>query len=190
MDALATAFGVVLVAELGDKSMIFSLAAATRYRWWMVLLPVAVASALLAAIAVVIGEVAGQVLGETLVALVAAGLFVAFGIWTWRSTSDAQAIPQLAEAPVLRTMGALGLVFFVAELGDKSQVATLAVAGIHDGSAMLVWMGATAGMVATNAIGIAGGGWIRRRLAPRILRVVVATILIGFGVGMLAVALR
>lgn len=186
MDALATAFGVVLVAELGDKSMLFGLAAATRYRWWMVLLPVAVAAALLAAIAVAIGEIAGHLLGETAVVVAAGILFIAFGLWAWRSTGDARAVPHREGTATAGTMLALGLVFFAAELGDKSQAATMVVAGIHQGSPVQVWLGATAGMVTTNAIGIAAGRQLGRYLQPRVVRLLVAAVFIAFGLATLA----
>lgn len=183
MEALFSAFGIVLLAELGDKSMLLSLTAATRYRWWVVLIPVAIATATLMGLAVVVGGVAGEFLPERLVVLVAAALFIGFGVWTLRDGDDDEEedLSTSLRSPV-RIMLALGVLFFASEFGDKTQIATLSLAGLHSTSlAPLVWIGATGGMVASNALGIFVGARLNRLLPSRIIRIAVGVAFIGFG---------
>lgn len=191
MGALITAFGVVFLAELGDKSMLFSLTAATRYRWWVVLLPVVLATAALTALAVVLGSVLAGLLPERAVALLAAGLFVGFGVWMLLEgeEADEEAVDAGPRAP-LQAMAMIGTVFFLAELGDKTQIATMSLAGLHEASPVLVWAGATAGLVATNALAIALGQRARHLLPQRVLHVLAAAVFIVTGVVAGILALR
>ena len=189
MGAMLTAFGLIFLAELGDKSMLFSLAAATRLRWWVVLLPVAASTALLMALAVAVGGVAGEVLPDWLVALVAAVLFVGFGVWALLGDDDDDEAGEapVARGSVLRVMAALFAVFFVAEFGDKTQIATMSLAGLESASAVWVWAGATAGMLATNGLAIAAGarlsGWLEQRPeARRWVRMAAGLVFVGFGI--------
>jgi putative Ca2+/H+ antiporter (TMEM165/GDT1 family) len=182
MEALLSAFGIVFLAELGDKSMLFSLTAATRYRWWIVLLAVSVATALLMALAVLAGGIAGEVLPDRLVAVVAAALFIGFGVWTLLDDDeDDETAEALAARSRTRIFFALTGVFFLAELGDKTQIATLSLAGLHSRAALLVWVGATAGMVAVNALAIVAGARLQRYLSPRFLRPLAAVLFLVVG---------
>jgi Ca2+/H+ antiporter, TMEM165/GDT1 family len=189
VEAFLSTFGLVFLAELGDKSMLFSLSAATRYRWWMVLLPIAVATALLNGLAVIAGGIAGDLLPEAVVAVAAGALFIAFGLWTLRGDDEDDEDVSTAYLSPWRVMLALGLVFFLAEFGDKTQIATMALAGLHGGGAIVaVWLGATLGMVGTNALAVFAGRRLERYLPPRVVRLAAAGVFIAFGVLSLVLA--
>jgi Ca2+/H+ antiporter, TMEM165/GDT1 family len=189
MEALLTAYGIVFLAELGDKSMLFSLTAATRYRWWMVLIAVSAATAVLMALAVIVGGVAGELLPDRAVAIVAALLFIGFGIWTLLGDEDDadEDLPQ-AQRSAVRAMVALAALFFVLEFGDKTQVATLSLASLRSGEAVFVWLGATAGMVTVNALAIAVGSRLNRYLPERVVQVASGALFIVIGLLTLAIA--
>lgn len=190
MEALLSAFGVVFLAELGDKSMLLSLTAATRYRWWVVLAAVSAASAVLMALAVAVGGVAGELLPDRLVAAVAALLFIGFGLWTLLGgEEDEDEALEAAPRSNLRVFFALSAVFLLAEFGDKTQVATLSLAGLQSGSALLVWAGATGAMIAVNALAIGAGSRLHRYLPERLIRVSAGVLFLVFGVGTIALAL-
>ena len=162
--------------------MLFALTAATRYRWWLVLIPIVIATAILSALAVVIGGVAGELLPDRVVALGAAALFIGFGVWTLLDADDDdEEAPTTDPRSSLRVMAVIGSVFFLAELGDKTQIATMSLAGLQAASAWWVWLGATAGMVAANGIAIAAGNRLHRLLPRHIIRIVAAIVFIGFG---------
>lgn len=189
MEAFLSTLGLVFIAEVGDKSMLFSLTAATRYRGWMVLASISVATALLALLAVLVGGAAAEFLPDQLVALAAGALFIGFGIWTLLSDEDDEEVPASRRASGLRVMLFLGTVFFLAELGDKTQIATMALAGLHDGSGFAVWAGATLAMIAANGSAIAAGTQLERVLPRRVVRMAAAVVFIGFGLAALALAL-
>ena len=191
IEALTSAWALVFIAELGDKSMLLSLTAATRYRWWVVLLPVAMSTALLMGLAVLAGELVAGILPGDLVAVAAGTLFILFGLWTLRgdAVGDEDDL-STARRGVARVMLALGAVFFVAEFGDKTQLSTVALVGLHPGEGPWVWLGATLGMVATNALAIVAGARIERFLPPRAIQLTAAAVFVLFGVAALALALR
>lgn len=188
LEALASAWGLAFLAELGDKSMLFSLTAATRYRWWIVLLPVTIATALLSGLAVVAGGLVAGLLPDTAVAVGAGALFILFGMWTLNADADEDG-DDLATSRrgILRVMLALGAVFFVAEFGDKTQLATVALAGLNAGHGVWIWLGATAGMFMTNALAVAAGARLERYLPPRVIRVTAASVFFIFGLVALSV---
>ncbi len=187
MEALLSAFGIVFLAELGDKSMLFSLTAATRYRWWMVLIPVAVASALLMGLAVLVGGVAGELLPDQVVAVVAALLFIGFGIWILLAGDEDARDEDVTTSnhSRMRVMVALGSFFFLAEFGDKTQVATLSLAGLQSDAAVFVWVGATVAMVAVNGLAILAGTRITRYVGRSLIRFAAGALFIGFGLAAL-----
>jgi putative Ca2+/H+ antiporter (TMEM165/GDT1 family) len=193
-EALLSAFGIVFLAELGDKSMLFSLTMAARYRWWIVFAAVSGASVLLMGLAVAVGGVAGELLPERLVAVMAAALFIGFGLWTLRpsSASDEDELVQERGQPqsIVRTVAFLGSVFFLAELGDKTQVAALSLAGLQGAAALPIWLGAAAGMIAVNGLAVLAGTRIVRLVPERTVRIASGVLFIAFGVAALVLALR
>lgn len=173
---IGLAVGIVFLAELGDKSQLMALTFALRYRWWVVLGGIAVATASVHVISVAIGHFLGSALPTTAIAAVAAITFVAVGLWTLRELvaddpDDAPAAPRFATAaPFLVVLSA----FLLAELGDRTMFATAALATDNDWAA--VWLGSTIGMVAADALAIAVGILVGKHVPERA---------IGFGSGLL-----
>lgn len=173
---IGLAIGIVFLAELGDKSQLMALTFALRYRWWVVLGGIAVATAAVHVISVAIGHFLGAALPTTAIAAVAAITFVAVGLWTLRElvTGDPEeepAPPRFATAaPFLVVLSA----FLLAELGDRTMFATAALATDNDWAA--VWLGSTIGMVAADALAIAVGILVGKHVPERA---------IGFGSGLL-----
>src|SRR5688500_20286883 len=97
--AFAVSFGVVFVAELGDKSQLMALAFATRYRALPVLLGITLATTAVHLLSVAVGHGLGNALPTSWIALVAAVAFVGLGAWTLRGgrlTSAEPAKPERA----------------------------------------------------------------------------------------------
>ncbi len=135
-DAFALAFGVVFLAELGDKTQLMVLAFSTRHRALPVILGVVTATALMMAASVLLGAALGAIVPEQLVLLLGGVAFLLFAAWTLVSVDDADedgTVP--AEGPtgrsVARSALVVGSAFAIAELGDKSMLATLTLAA-HD----------------------------------------------------------
>jgi putative Ca2+/H+ antiporter (TMEM165/GDT1 family) len=182
------AFGVVFLAELGDKTQLAALALATRYPPWKVLLGVALGFAVITALGVGVGGVLADTLPDELVTLAAGLLFLGFAVrelLELRDPDDEEAdedelVERRTRSPVVTSALTIGL----AELGDKTQIAAVALAANASGLALVgVWAGATAGEVAACALGIIAGRWLRDRLERRHLHLIAAG---AFGIAGLA----
>lgn len=173
LTATLVSFGVIFVAELGDKSQLMALTFATRYRTLPVLLGISVATALVHALSVVVGAALGAAIPTRPITVVAAIAFVGFGLWTLRgdrlSDDDERRAAQTSTSVVLT----VGVVFFLAELGDKTMLATITLAtreGLFG-----TWLGSTVGMVAADAMAIVVGRQLGARLPERAIRIGAAT---------------
>ena len=187
MAAFFLSLAVIFVAELGDKSQLMALAFATRYRPLPVLVGITIATALVHLVSVLVGAVLGAALPTHAINVVAAVSFVGFGLWTLRGdelTDDDQA---RAARPAKNVVLAVGTVFFLAELGDKTMLATITLA-TREG-AVGTWLGSTVGMVAADAIAIVVGRALGARLPERAIRIGAAVLFFVFAVVLLVEAL-
>jgi putative Ca2+/H+ antiporter (TMEM165/GDT1 family) len=180
VDAALVALGVVFLAELGDKSQLIALTFAARGRPIAVLAGIGVAIAILQALAVGAGAAVGSVLPDRPIQIVAGLAFLAFAAWTLRADDDDD--PTVARVPPTARAVAIaaGTAFFVAELGDKTQLATVALASTN--GALGTWAGAAIGQVAADALAVIVGARLGARLPERALRVVSAGAFVVFGV--------
>ena len=172
-DVLASfllSFGVIFVAELGDKSQLMALTFATRYRALPVLIGITIATALVHLVSVVVGAVLGAALPTRAITIVAAIAFIAFGLWTLRGDQLTEADEARAARQNRSTVLTVGTVFFLAELGDKTMLATITLATREEGL-FGTWLGSTLGMVAADALAIVAGRALGTRLPERTIRI-------------------
>lgn len=181
MTDLVTAFGLIALAELGDKSQLLALTFATRYRWWQVLIGIVVAEALLLGTAAGLGGLLGTALPERSIAAVGGVLFLGFAVWTFRDDEGDEA-EELLERPARSRGSVLATVvvaFIVAELGDKTMLASAALASTR--SPVAVWIGGVAGVTVASGAAIVVGALLGRRLPADRLRLVSAVAFAVFG---------
>ena len=189
MTALLTALGLVFVAELGDKSMLLALMLGPRYGTARVLTAIALETAIVMALAVLLGGVADLLFPERTLALGSGLLFIGFGVWTLRGDGDEEeAVDAASDRSLLAVIAALAVVFFLSELGDKTQVATLSLSSLNPHSRLGVWVGATVGMVAADAVAVGAGQSLMRLISRRTLERAAGVLFIAFGVGAIAFA--
>jgi len=167
--AFLISFGVIFVAELGDKSQLMALAFATRFPAGPVLLGITIATGLVHAVSVVVGAALGATLPTTPIAVLAAIAFVAFGLWTLRGDRLTEADEARAARPARHAVLTVGGVFLLAELGDKTMLATITLATTH--GLFGTWLGSTIGMVAADALAIIVGRQLGARLPERGIRI-------------------
>ena len=183
LQAFLLSFGVIFVAELGDKSQLMALAFATRFRAVEVLVGITLATALVHLVSVAIGGAVGAALPTDTINIVGGIAFVLFGAWTLRgdhlSEDEEKAVQRTGRNAVL----AVGGVFFLAELGDKTMLATVTLA--TDNGLVGTWAGSTVGMVAADALAIWVGKALGDRLPERAIRIGAAVSFFVFGVLML-----
>ncbi|WP_327010980.1 TMEM165/GDT1 family protein [Dactylosporangium sp. NBC_01737] len=187
--ALAISFGVIFVAELGDKSQLMALTFATRFKTLPVLIGITVATAVVHLVSVAVGYGLGAALPTGWISLVAAVAFFAFGAWTLRGDSLTDAERDKASQPTTRSaILAVGVAFFLAELGDKTMLATITLATQHGWFG--TWLGSTLGMVAADALAILLGRLLGKRLPERTIKYGAAVLFAVFGAWLLIEALR
>jgi Ca2+/H+ antiporter, TMEM165/GDT1 family len=179
VEALLVSFGVVFVAELGDKSQLLTLAFAARHGVVPVLLGITIAAALVMGVSVVVGAVVGDALPTDAVQVLAGLAFFGVAVWTLRGDGDDDGAAKGDSTPSRSTVGAVAVAFFVAELGDKTMLATLTLASTY--GPWGTWVGATLGMVAANLLAVAGGRFLRTRLPERTVRRAAAALFVVFG---------
>ena len=176
MYAFLLALGVVFLAELGDKSQLLALSLAARRPAAQVLAGVALAALLLQGLSAGVGAaLASAVPMDTVTVLAAASFFVA-ALLTLRRSDDAPLrTPTRAGSTVLLSFAAL----LVAEMGDKTMLATAALAARED--PLLTWLGGTAGFVLADALAVLVGVALLRRLPVRAVRLGTAALLAALG---------
>jgi putative Ca2+/H+ antiporter (TMEM165/GDT1 family) len=189
-----SAFVVVFVAELGDKTQLVALGFGARYRLSWVLTGIGLAYLATNLLSVSIGALLGAVVPDTAVRLVGGVLFIGFAAWTLRDTGDDEAdLQEPTDATVAsgqsptRVVGGVAVAMFIAELGDKTMLATATLASTQN--PVLVWVGATAGIFLAGALGAIVGRAIGDRIAQRWVRVGSAVLFAVFGVALIASAI-
>lgn len=159
---ISTSYLLIALAEIGDKSQLVCMTLASRHRPLPILLGATIAFSLLNLLAILFGATIASWLPEGWLSLIVALMFIGFGIHALRASSENEeedAIEERAGRSVFLT--AL-LLIFVAEFGDKTQIA---VAGLGSSASPLpVWLGATAALITTSALGIWAGRSLLKRL--------------------------
>lgn len=187
MHAFLIALFFVLIAEMGDKTQLVALAFATRFRTTTVLSGVFGATLLVHLFSVALGEMAGLALPVFWINLLAGLSFIGFGLWTLRGDSldDDETSKHSRFGPLLT----VGITFFLAELGDKTMLATVTIAS-QQKSFVGVWLGSTLGMVVADGIAIILGKLMGKNLPERVIKYGSALIFIASGLFTLVEAFR
>ena len=193
MESLLTAIGLVFLAELGDKTQLVAAGLGARHGLRPVLAGLVLGYGAVNLVSVSIGAALGAAFPERPIGIASGLLFIGFALWTVRDQPDAHQFDDAAESGsasspltdsatgpvVLSVAGAM----FVAELGDKTMLATATLAA--DGDPVLVWIGATIGIVLSGLLGVLVGRTVGARLPERAVRLGSAALFALFGVALI-----
>ncbi len=177
MIAFIASFLFVLLAEMGDKTQLLAMAFAAKYRAGKVLFAVFIATLLNHTLAVAAGHLLSAVLPISIISVVASLSFIGYGLWTIRGDQlEGEDKKGSKYGPIIT----VGIAFFLAEMGDKTQLATISLA-VEYNNAFAVLMGTTAGMVVADTFGIIIGIVLGKHLPKESIKWFSAIIFILFG---------
>lgn len=177
----------VFVAEMGDKTQLVALAFATKFKTWTVLAGVFIATFAVHLLSVVIGGAVSHVLPVFWIKIVAGLSFIGFGLWTLRGDSlDENEIRSASRFGPFLTVA---VTFFLAELGDKTMLATITIAS-EQKDFYGVWLGSTIGMVLADGLAIIAGKVMGKNLPENLIKYVGAGVFLISGVWTLWEAFR
>lgn len=184
MEALLVSIGIVALAEVGDKTQLLTLVLAARHKKpWPIVAGIFVATLLNHAIAGAAGAWLTRAIGPDAMRWILGVSFLAMAAWMLipdRLGENAGASRRIGGVFVTTTV-----LFFLVEIGDKTQVATVALAARFDSLAAVV-VGTTVGMILANAPVAFFGEALAQRLPVRAVHVAAALVFVALGVGVLA----
>ncbi|HXX30332.1 MAG TPA: TMEM165/GDT1 family protein [Myxococcaceae bacterium] len=183
---LVASFVLVALSEMGDKTQLLAFALAARFRRpWVVMAGVLVATVANHSLASTVGAWVAGLVPHRALGVALGLLFIGFGLWTLHPDSLRERKGPPRFGPFLTTVVA----FFLAEMGDKTQLATAALAA-RFGAPVLVTLGTTAGMMVSDGLAVFAG----QRLSPYVhhpaVRWTAAALFILFGLAGAWSALR
>ncbi len=152
LTAIVSTFGLIFLAEIGDKSQLVCMTLAARHRHLPVLLGAIAAFLILKTLAVVFGAGLAQWLPERILAGAVALLFGAFGIKSLLTQEEVGEDGEVEEKPGHGIFATTFLMLLLAEMGDKTQIAIAGLASTLP--ALAVWVGATLALIITSALGV------------------------------------
>ena len=179
--AFLVSTSVVALAEMGDKTQLLSLILAARYRKPLpIIFGILAATLLNHAMAGALGAWLSSLMSPTTLSWVMAAAFIGMGLWILvpdKLDEDDVALPKKQMGVFFATLSA----FFLAEMGDKTQFATIALAAQYS-DVFTVVFGTTLGMMMANAPAVYLGNRFAQRLPTKIVHIVAAVIFIVIGV--------
>ena len=183
MEAFLVSTGIVALAEMGDKTQLLALLLAVKFRRpWPIVLGIFVATLANHALAGAVGAWVTTVLGPDVLRWVLGGSFIAMAVWML--IPDKMDDNETGAAPRFGVFGTTAIAFFLAEMGDKTQVATVMLAAQYHAYFSVI-AGTTLGMMLANAPVVWLGERMTRLLPLRAVHIVSALIFLGLGLAAL-----
>jgi putative Ca2+/H+ antiporter (TMEM165/GDT1 family) len=182
LSVFITTFGIIFLAELGDKTQLTAMALALRFPWKKIFIGIAAAFALLNLGAILVGKLLFTLLPLFWIKLVSGGLFLYFGIATLRTSPEED-----EDGVKVKAVGAIRTAFFMillAELGDKTQLVTASLAAQHP-SALTVFLASTLALWTVSLLGIFLGKQLVRVIPLRYIHRAAGCLFLLFGVGIM-----
>ena len=183
MDAFLVSTAIVALAEIGDKTQLLAFILAARFRRpWPIVLGILVATLANHAFAAAVGTWLTTLMGPQTLRWVLGLSFIAMAAWTLIPDKLDE---EEARLPRLGVFGATLVAFFLAEMGDKTQIATVALAAQYQALVAVV-AGTTLGMMIANVPAVLLGGRIAERMPVNLVHGIAAAIFLGLGIATLA----
>lgn len=203
---------LIFIGELGDKSQLLALVLATKYKPLVVIIGIFCATLTIHILTTLLGQWIGGAIPSGVMPWITGVLFIGFGLWTLRRDKVDEGDAEKGKGARYGAFAAVFIAFFIAELGDKTQLMTLAIAADPTGAlghylvavpsvaswfsslglaageltrAQSFWavsLGSTVGMVLADALAIIVGRVLGKRLPEKLLTRISGIVFIAFGV--------
>ena len=181
---LLSTFGIIALAELGDKTQLAAITLCCRHKPFSVFLGTVLALILVNGIGVLIGEALAALLPIYWIGIGAGATFIVFGLYTLLTKDAKEMKPRESKFAILTSFSMVTLM----ELGDKTQLAVIALTAKAGGS-LLIFLGASLAFLVVTAIGVTVGAAVQRVVPIRYIRIGAGIVFIVFGVLFLLSAL-
>jgi len=182
MDALLVSFLTVFLGEIGDKTQLLAIMLATRFREpWPIAAGILTATLANHAVAALAGQWLHDTLPEATLAWLVGLSFIAVGVWALKPDTAEE---REGSRPGQSVFWITVVSFFLAEIGDKTQIATTVLAAKY-ASLVAVVSGTTMGMLAADVPVIFLGARFAERLPLKPIRWIAAALFIGLGIAVL-----
>lgn len=183
MEALLVSTGVVALAEIGDKTQLLAFILAARFKKPVpIILGILVATLVNHGLAGALGAWITGAVGPEVLRWVLGASFIGMAIWTMIPDKIEEEETQVAKR--LGVFGATLVTFFLAEMGDKTQIATVAMAA-HYATPFLVVIGTTLGMLIADVPAVFVGDRLSKRIPMRLVHTIAAGVFAVLGVATL-----
>jgi Ca2+/H+ antiporter, TMEM165/GDT1 family len=178
MTGFLASFFLIFMAEIGDKTQLVALSFAAKIKPLKVVAGIFIGTMFCLLLAVLVGRNLNLIIPLDLLRILVGLSFIGFGLWTLKGDSgnENKSSKNLRLGPV----ATVAVAFFLAELGDKTQLATISLAAEYR-SFFNVWAGSTLGMVCADSLAIILGVIAGKKLPEKTIKYISSVIFIIFG---------
>jgi putative Ca2+/H+ antiporter (TMEM165/GDT1 family) len=177
MTAFIASFVMIFFAEMGDKTQLLALAFASKYKLSQVLFGALIATLIANAAAVGAGKLLLAIIPLNIISVIASLSFIGFGLWSLKNETVKT---EEAKPSKFGPVATVALAFFLAELGDKTQLAAISLSVEYRGF-IGVFCGASLAMFLADAAGIFAGGILKKFISEKLLKIAAAVTFITYG---------
>ena len=183
MESLVVSTGVVALAEIGDKTQLLAFILAARFKKPVpIILGILVATLINHGLAGALGAWITATISPNVLRWVLGASFIAMAIWTMIPDKIEEEETQFAQR--FGVFGATFITFFLAEMGDKTQIATVAMAA-HYTAPLMVVMGTTLGMLIADVPAVFAGDKLANKIPMKLVHAIAAAVFLALGVATL-----
>ncbi len=183
MESLFVSTGIVALAEIGDKTQLLAFILAARFKKPLpIILGILVATIVNHGLAGALGAWITSAVSPEILRWVLGASFIGMAIWTLIPDEIEEDETQIARR--FGVFGATLVTFFLAEMGDKTQIATVAMAARYE-DALLVVIGTTLGMMISNVPAVFAGDKLANRIPMKLVHSIAAAVFAVLGVATL-----
>lgn len=181
LTAFLTIAGSMFVAELGDKTQLLVVGFASKYKLRDIFFGVSAAVILLNALGVFLGALLSEFIPIDYIGLLAGFFFFVFALLSLKKERESEECRTIGSNRSYGAILCVGMSFFVAELGDKTQLSAIAFAAKNPGALIAVFLGAVTGMLLADGAAILAGLVLNKKLPENVFKLAAFIIFTVFG---------